>query len=55
MKHLLDPSNEQNEAAIYLAVDVVGQAGDQQLTRQLINYLMGDTDGNPKVSVNIVT
>lgn len=50
LNHLLQSSPDgENADAINLAVDVVGQAGEQQLTTQVINYLMGDFDGMPKV------
>ena len=34
--------------ALNLAVEVVGKAGDPHLSRQLIDFLMGETDGVPK-------
>lgn len=33
-----------------MAIEAVGQAQNEQLTYQLIDYLMGETDGMPKVS-----
>ncbi len=42
------------EKALEQAIDVVGKAKVDQLTRQLIDFLMGDTDGVPKVSQSIV-
>ena len=32
-----------------MAIETVGQANDDQLTRQLIDFLMGEIDGVPKV------
>ena len=34
--------------ALNLAIEVVGRSGDAHLSRQLIDYLMGETDGVPK-------
>ena len=34
--------------ALNLAIEVVGASGDPHLSRQLIDYLMGETDGIPK-------
>jgi len=35
--------------SIELAIETVGQANDDALTHQLIDFLMGETDGMPKV------
>ena len=32
-----------------MAIETVGQAQDEQLTRLLIDFLMGENDGVPKV------
>lgn len=40
----------EDEQNIDLAIETIGQANDDGLTGQLIEYLMGDTDGMPKVS-----
>ena len=32
-----------------MAIETVGQAKEEQLTRMLIDYLMGEDDGIPKV------
>ena len=50
MKHFLRCDGE-NSQAIELAIETVGRANDDQLTHELVNFLMGDTDGVPKVSV----
>ena len=50
MKHFLRCDGE-NSQAIELAIETVGRANDDQLTNELVNFLMGDTDGVPKVSV----
>lgn len=34
--------------ALNLAIEVVGASGQGHLSRQLIDYLMGETDGIPK-------
>ena len=33
-----------------MAIETVGQAHDTELTRLLIDHLMGETDGMPKVT-----
>ncbi len=38
-----------DSAAINMAIETVGQALDETLTRHLVDYLMGETDGVPKV------
>lgn len=35
--------------AIELAIETVGRANDESLTRMLIDFLMGETDNVPKV------
>ncbi|XP_033742140.1 WD repeat-containing protein 19-like isoform X1 [Pecten maximus] len=47
MKHFLRCSGEDGRA-IELAIETVGRANDTQLTRQLIDFLMGETDNIPK-------
>lgn len=39
----------EDEQNIELAIETIGQANDDGLTQQLIEFLMGDTDGMPKV------
>lgn len=48
LNHLLAVPGEDN-TAINMAVDCVGQANDTNLTNELVKYLMGDRDGVPKV------
>lgn len=48
MKHFLRCNPEEGQA-IELAIETVGRAGDDALTAQLVDFLMGDLDGNPKV------
>ncbi|CAD5124243.1 DgyrCDS12539 [Dimorphilus gyrociliatus] len=48
LKHLLSCNETKDGAPINLAIDVIGRAQDEQLTRQLIDFLMGDLDGEPK-------
>ncbi|XP_054993579.1 WD repeat-containing protein 19 isoform X2 [Sorex araneus] len=48
LKHFLKcPSSEEN-MAIEMAIETVGQAKDEVLTTQLIDHLMGESDGMPK-------
>ncbi|KAK3101973.1 hypothetical protein FSP39_007745 [Pinctada imbricata] len=47
MKHFLKCSGEDSQA-IELAIETVGRANDESLTRQLIDFLMGETDNVPK-------
>ncbi|KAL8576385.1 hypothetical protein ACOMHN_048952 [Nucella lapillus] len=47
MKHLLRCSAGDSQA-IELAIETVGRANDDSLTAQLIEFLMGDSDGSPK-------
>jgi WD repeat-containing protein 19 len=42
------------ETALDKAIDVVGKAKSDQLTHQLIDFLMGSTDGIPKVCNSFV-
>ncbi|XP_013928509.1 PREDICTED: WD repeat-containing protein 19 [Thamnophis sirtalis] len=48
LKHFLKSPNTDDNMAIDMAIDTVGQAKDEALTDQLINYLMGENDGIPK-------
>ncbi len=52
MKVILSNSGSGSDAdggeALNLAIEVVGQSGDPHLSRQLIDYLIGETDGIPK-------
>lgn len=48
VRHLLQVTGRESDEAIQLAIQAVGKAGDEQLTRQVIEYLMGETDGIPK-------
>lgn len=47
MKHFLRCNGEDSQA-IELAIETVGRANDDSLTRQLIDFLMGETDNMPK-------
>lgn len=47
---LLKSSDPENQH-IDLAIEVVGKAQKQDLTEQLIDYVMGETDGNPKEAI----
>ncbi|XP_016278762.1 WD repeat-containing protein 19-like isoform X1 [Monodelphis domestica] len=48
LKHFLKCSNTEDNMAIEMAIDTVGQANDESLTNQLIDHLMGESDGMPK-------
>ncbi|XP_005092773.1 WD repeat-containing protein 19 [Aplysia californica] len=47
MKHFLK-CNAEDGQAIELAIETVGRANDDVLTKQLVDFLMGDVDGSPK-------
>ncbi|XP_059172519.1 WD repeat-containing protein 19-like [Physella acuta] len=47
MKHFLK-CNPEDGQAIELAIETVGRANDDILTKQLVDFLMGDVDGTPK-------
>ncbi|GFN82173.1 WD repeat-containing protein 19-like [Plakobranchus ocellatus] len=47
MKHFLK-CNPEDGQAIELAIETVGRANDDLLTKQLVDFLMGDVDGTPK-------
>nr|XP_020479849.1 WD repeat-containing protein 19 isoform X2 [Monopterus albus] len=48
LKHFLKCPNSDDNLAIEMAIETVGQAKDISLTNQLIDYLMGESDGMPK-------
>ncbi|KAG8591695.1 hypothetical protein GDO81_000268 [Engystomops pustulosus] len=48
LKHFLKCSPTEESAAIEMAIETVGQAKEELLTNQLIDYLMGESDGMPK-------
>ncbi|XP_070253925.1 WD repeat-containing protein 19 [Myotis yumanensis] len=48
LKHFLKCPSSENNAAIEMAIETVGQAKDELLTSQLIDHLMGESDGLPK-------
>nr|XP_020772226.1 WD repeat-containing protein 19 isoform X3 [Odocoileus virginianus texanus] len=48
LKHFLKCPSSEDNAAIEMAIETVGQAKDELLTSQLIDYLMGESDGVPK-------
>ena len=51
LKHLIKkhPNSDIEGKAIELAVECIGKANNETLTNTLIEYLMGDHDGMPKV------
>lgn len=48
LNHLLAIPGEDNDA-INMAIDCVGQANETKLIEDLVRFLMGDRDGMPKV------
>uniref|UniRef100_H0X6K1 WD repeat domain 19 n=1 Tax=Otolemur garnettii TaxID=30611 RepID=H0X6K1_OTOGA len=48
LKHFLKCPNSEDNVAIEMAIETVGQAKDELLTSQLIDHLMGESDGMPK-------
>ena len=50
LRHLLKvaQSTADDSEALNLAIEVVGSSGQAHLARQLIEFLMGETDGVPK-------
>ena len=49
MKHLLRCVGDESQQALELAIKTASLANDDKITRQLIDFLMGETDGMPKV------
>ena len=49
LKHFLKCTFNESEQAIGLAIETVGRAEDDKLTNTLVEYLMGEQDGQPKV------
>ncbi|ERE89257.1 putative fizzy-related protein isoform 1 [Cricetulus griseus] len=48
LKHFLKCPSSEDNVAIEMAIETVGQAKDELLTNQLIDHLMGESDGMPK-------
>lgn len=48
LKHFMKCPNSEDTVAVEMAIETVGQAKDPSLTSQLIDYLMGESDGLPK-------
>lgn len=48
LSHFLKCPNTDDNLAVEMAIETVGQAQDSSLTNQLIDYLMGESDGIPK-------
>ncbi|XP_066242265.1 WD repeat-containing protein 19 [Saccopteryx leptura] len=48
LNHFLKCPNSEDNAAIEMAIETVGQAKDELLTCQMVDYLMGESDGMPK-------
>ena len=49
MKTLIRCHDDSSDEALDLAIETVGRAEDSSLTQMLIEYLMGEIDGTPKV------
>ncbi|XP_007496615.1 WD repeat-containing protein 19 isoform X2 [Monodelphis domestica] len=48
LKHFLKCPSSEDNMAIEMAIETVGHAKDEVLTNQLINHLLGESDGMPK-------
>ncbi|XP_031991730.1 WD repeat-containing protein 19 isoform X1 [Hylobates moloch] len=48
LKHFLKCPSSEDNVAIEMAIETVGQAKDKLLTNQLIDHLLGENDGVPK-------
>ncbi|XP_072190356.1 WD repeat-containing protein 19 isoform X2 [Excalfactoria chinensis] len=48
LKHFLKSPNTEDNLAIEMAIETVGQAKDEALKNELIDYLTGENDGMPK-------
>nr|XP_043885090.1 WD repeat-containing protein 19-like [Solea senegalensis] len=48
LKHFLKCPNTEDDLAVEMAIEMVGQAKDGSLTNQLTDYLIGESDGMPK-------
>ncbi|XP_027542119.1 WD repeat-containing protein 19 [Neopelma chrysocephalum] len=48
LRHFMKSPNTEDNLAIEMAIETVGRAKDEALTNQLIDYLMGESDGMPQ-------
>ncbi|XP_071315895.1 WD repeat-containing protein 19-like isoform X2 [Trachinotus anak] len=48
LKHFLNCPHTDDDLAVDMAIETVGQAKDSYLTSQLTDYLLGESDGVPK-------
>nr|CAB3267687.1 WD repeat-containing protein 19-like [Phallusia mammillata] len=48
LRHFLKCSSSDSNEALLMAIEAVASAKDSKLTRQLIDFLMGEADGVPK-------
>ncbi|XP_072476603.1 WD repeat-containing protein 19 isoform X3 [Notamacropus eugenii] len=48
LKHFLKCPNSEDNMAIEMAIETIGHAKDEVLTNQLIDFLLGESDGMPK-------
>lgn len=49
MKLLLEVSGQDEDKAIEYAIQAAGRAKDDQITKQVVAHIMGETDGTVKV------
>ncbi|XP_076854842.1 WD repeat-containing protein 19-like [Brachyhypopomus gauderio] len=53
LKHFLNVPDTDDSVAIEMAIETVGEAKNEALTNQLIDYLMEESDGIPKVKCTL--
>ena len=51
MKHFLRCSSNEESQAIDMAIETISKSSDDHLTHTVVDYLMGETDGVPKVNI----
>lgn len=52
MKLLLEVSGQDEDQAIEYAIQAAGKAKDDQITKQVVSHIMGETDGTVKVRLS---
>ena len=52
LRHFLRAAASEDNESINMAIATVGRARDPELTRILIDFLMGEHDGVPKVNLS---
>ncbi|XP_072476604.1 WD repeat-containing protein 19 isoform X4 [Notamacropus eugenii] len=53
LKHFLKCPNSEDNMAIEMAIETIGHAKDEVLTNQLIDFLLGESDGMPKFHIYV--